>query len=116
MFVTFEQYGDDNVAITVTSHMLSEIDRESPGAAVAYNRLEELNRQYLFLKFVMVDMLVVACDLLGNHLHSTELLNAVYGVGGAAARLEDDLLEEIGGKTYEMVLAEQVTEYDLDDD
>lgn len=101
VFVDFGRWHDDSVMISVTSRALQEIAADSIGAAVVLNRLNELNNDNRFLKFVFVDeMLVVAHDLLGDTLQAGELLHAVYGVANAARRVAEDLQPEVGGKRH----------------
>jgi hypothetical protein len=106
VFITFMPWRD-GVSITVSSPILQDIDATAPGAAVALNRLNELNLNHRFLKFVFDDGALMAIyDLLGDRLQATELLNAVYVVAAAADHLDDELIEEIGGKRFEDVLEE----------
>jgi hypothetical protein len=106
VFIAFTPWRE-GVAITVTAPILQEIDGSSPGAAVLLNRLNELNLNHRFLKFVYDDgALVAVYDLLGDRLQATELLNAVYVVAAAADHLDDELVDEIGGKRFEDVLEE----------
>jgi len=106
VFIAFADW-QDGVAITVTSPVLQDIDPEGPGAALALNRLNELNRSHRFVKFVFDDgTLLAVCDLLGDSLQARELLNAVYVVAAAADSLDDPLLDDIGGKRYEDILEE----------
>jgi hypothetical protein len=97
----------EGVSIIVSAPILQDIDPTAPGAAVALNRLNELNLNHRFLKFVFDDGTLMAIyDLLGDRLQATELLNAVYCVAAAADHLDDELIEEIGGKRFEDVLEE----------
>ncbi len=117
VFVAFTPWRD-GVAITVTAPILQEIDEESPGAALLLNRLNELNLNHRFLKFVYEEgTLVAVYDLLGDRLQAIELLNAVYIVAAAADHLDDELIDEVGGKRFEDVLEqiEGVEGEDFDD-
>jgi hypothetical protein len=106
VFINFMPWRD-GVSVTVSSPVLQDIDPTDPGAAVALNRLNELNLTHRFLKFVFDDGALVAIyDLLGDRLQATELLNAVYCIAAAADHLDDELIEEIGGKRFEDVLEE----------
>jgi hypothetical protein len=114
VLIEFDHWKND-VIVKVSSPILSQIDPDGPGAAAALNALHELNHSHCFLKFVFVEgALVVACDLLGGHLHSSQLLNAVYAVASAARRLEDELIDEVGGLTYQAVMEEWV--HDIEDE
>ena len=120
VFIAFTPWRD-GVAITVSAPILQEIDQASPGAALLLNRLNELNMDHRFLKFVYDDgALVAVYDLLGDRLQAAELLNAVYLVAAAADHLDDQLVEEIGGMRFEDVLEEiedieEIENEDLDD-
>lgn len=106
VFIAFLPWRD-GVSITVSAPILSDIDPSAPGAAVALNRLNELNLSHRFLKFVFDDGTLVAIyDLLGDRLQAEELLNAVYVVAAAADHLDDELIVEMGGKRFEEVLEE----------
>lgn len=120
VFIAFTPWRD-GVAITVSAPILQEIDQASPGAALLLNRLNELNMDHRFLKFVYDDgALVAVYDLLGDRLQAAELLNAVYLVAAAADHLDDELVDEIGGMRFEDVLEEiedieEIENEDLDD-
>ena len=106
VFISFTPWRD-GVSITVTAPILQDIDPAAPGAAVALNRLNELNMNHRFIKFVFDDGALMAIyDLLGDRLQATELLNAVYVIAAAADHLDDELIDEIGGKRLEDVLDE----------
>ena len=106
VFISFMPWRD-GVSITVSSPVLQDIDATDPGAAAALNRLNELNLNHRFLKFVFDDGALMAIyDLLGDRLQAAELLNAVYVVAAAADHLDDELIDEIGGKRFEDVLDE----------
>jgi hypothetical protein len=106
IFITFMPW-NDGVSITVSSPILQDIDPAAPGAAVALNRLNELNLNHRFIKFVFREGALVAIyDLLGDRLQAEELLNAVYIVAAAADHLDDTLIDEIGGKRFEDVMEE----------
>ena len=106
VFVNFMPWRE-GVSITVSAPILQDIDPAAPGAAVALNRLNELNMNHRFIKFVFDDGALMAIyDLLGDRLQAAELLNAVYVVAAAADHLDDALIDEIGGKRFEDVLEE----------
>jgi hypothetical protein len=119
VFVDFKRWGDDSVAITVSSPALQELEEESIGAAIVLNRLNGLNDARRFIKYVYVDeSLVVASDLLGDTLQAGELLNAIYGVANAAREVAEELQPEVGGKRhFEMAecVADADIEFDFDD-
>ena len=111
VFINFREWDGDSVVITVHSPVLQDIDPGSPGAALALNRLNELNRRHFFVKFVFTkDTLIVDYDLLGDRLQAPELLNAVYTVAAVADDLDDKLVVELGGKRYEDVMQEWESE------
>lgn len=115
VFVSFMPWRE-GVSITVSAPVLQDIDPAAPGAAVALNRLNELNMNHRFIKFVFDDGALMAIyDLLGDRLQATELLNAVYVVAAAADHLDDELIDEIGGKRFEDVLEEIEELEDLED-
>ena len=106
VFISFMPWRE-GVSITVSAPVLQDIDPSAPGAAVALNRLNELNLNHRFIKFVFDDGALMAIyDLLGDRLQAAELLNAVYVVAAAADHLDDELIDEIGGKRFEDVLEE----------
>jgi hypothetical protein len=114
VFINFMPWRD-GVSITVSAPVLQDIDPSAPGAAVALNRLNELNMNHRFIKFVYDDGALMAIyDLLGDRLQATELLNAVYVVAAAADHLDDELIDEIGGKRFEDVL-EEIEEMEEED-
>lgn len=115
VFIAFSPWRD-GVSITVSAPILQDIDPSSPGAATLLNRLNELNMNHRFLKFVYDDgALIAVYDLLGDRLQAAELLNAVYIVAAAADHLDDELIDEIGGKRFEDVLEEIEEIEDLED-
>lgn len=107
VFVDVDGWGDGTV-VTVSSPILQGIDEDGPGAAVALNRLNDLNRAHRFLKFTFMDgYLVAVADLLGATLRQEQLLDVVYATASAADRLGPELADEVGGLTYGRWLAEQ---------
>ena len=98
VFIDFDRWGDDSVLITVSSPALDDIEADSIGAAIALNRLNELNGSHRFVKYLLADgTLMVATDLLGDTLQAGELLNVVFGVAGAAREVVEQLQPEVGG-------------------
>jgi len=107
VFIDFQAWQDDSVVITLHSPVLQDIDGESVGAAQALNILNDLNRQFFFVKFIYGDgTLFAEYDLLGETLQAGELVNGIFEVAGAADRLDDQLAEQLGGKVYETKLEE----------
>jgi hypothetical protein len=114
VFINFMTWRE-GVSIIVSAPILQDIDPAAPGAAAALNRLNELNLNHRFIKFVFDDGALMAIyDLLGDRLQATELLNAVYVVAAAADHLDDELIDEIGGKRFEDVL-EEIEEMEEED-
>lgn len=115
IFVVADHFGDD-VMLTVTSPILSGIERDTPGYALVLNRLNDLNRRHRFLKFMVIrDSLVAAADLRADDLAAGELLNVVRLMATAANRTARKLAKRTGGRTYRQVLIEQMAA-DADDD
>ena len=115
VFINFMTWRD-GVSITVSAPILQDIDPGAPGAAIALNRLNELNMNHRFIKFVFDEGALMAIyDLLGDRLQAAELLNAVYVVAAAADHLDDELIDEIGGKRFEDVMEEIEELEDLED-
>jgi Putative bacterial sensory transduction regulator len=108
VFIDFDTW-QEGVVVTVHSPVLQGIDEDGPGAAVALNRLNELNRRHFFTKFTFANgTLVAEYDLLGDQLKAVELVNAIVVVAAAADRLDDELREDLGGKPYVELLEERV--------
>ena len=102
VFVNFGDWIDDAVLITVSSPALQEIEPDGIGAAIALNRVNELNKTTRLVKFMFVDdTLVVVYDLLGDTLKAAELVNAIKAVAHAARQVAEDLQDEVGGQRYE---------------
>lgn len=91
----------DSTVVTLTSPVLQEVDDESPGAALVLNKVNKLNRRYRFLKFFYrKGRLMAAADVLGDSLTAETLLNVVFGMASASARIADKLAEPSGGLSY----------------
>lgn len=107
VFVNFDRWLEESVAIIVSSPIVQGIDPESPGGAQAFNLVNHLNATHYFVKFTFQHGILSArYDLLGDNLQAAELRNAIYAVASAANRLDDDLAEQLGGKAYETVMEE----------
>lgn len=115
VFVRFHQAGV-GVVVTVTSPIVSGIDADGAGAAAALNHLHRLNLEHRFLKFLLLDgELISVCDLLADHLHAAELLNAIYATAAAAEKLGTPLAEELGGRTFAAVLEAERADVSVDE-
>ena len=112
---TFRVWRESEVVITVSSPILLDIDPDSPGAAAAYNQLNELNTEHFFARFTFTgEILQADYDLLGDNLQAAELSNAIYVIAAAADHLDDELVDTLGGKPYEDKLQEWASESDDD--
>lgn len=107
VFIGFSPWRDGTV-ITLSSPILQDIDPASPGAAAALNRINRLNNNSFFTKFVFDDgALIVEYDILADRLQAGELMNALSVVATSAEVLDDELVDEIGGKPFRTVLEER---------
>jgi hypothetical protein len=114
VFIHFDRWGD-GVRVFVTAPALQQVDPDGAGAAVVTARLNELNRRHRFAKWLFDDGTLLAVhDLLGDHLHRDELLNAVYSLAGAAQDAADELAEDSGGLRYGDLV--EVEDFEVDDD
>lgn len=115
VFIGFSPWRDGTV-ITLSSPILQDIDPESPGAAAALNRVNRLNNNSFFTKFVFDDgALIVEYDLLADRLQAGELMNALSVVATSAEVLDDELVDELGGKAFRTVLEERAAHGEEDD-
>lgn len=115
VFIGFSPWRDGTV-ITLSSPILQDIDPGSPGAAAALNRINRLNNNSFFTKFVFDDgALIVEYDILADRLQSGELMNALSVVATSAEVLDDELVDEIGGKPFRTVLEEREGAGDADE-
>jgi len=106
VFIGFSPWRGGTV-ITLSSPILQGIDPVSPGAAAALNRVNRLNNNSFFTKFVFADgALIVEYDLLADRLQAGELMNALSVVATSAEVLDDELVDEIGGKPFRTLLEE----------
>jgi hypothetical protein len=100
VFIHFDHW-DERVRIRLTSPVLQGIGAGGAGHAVVLNRLNDLNRDHAFVKWMLVDgMLMAAHDLLGESLHGRALLNAVFALARAAADAGDALGAQTDGLRY----------------
>lgn len=114
VFVHFVSSGE-HVRVAVTAPVLQHIEDDGPGACVATSRLNELNLEHRFVKWTYESGLLLATvDLLGDHLHSAELLNAVYALAALAEEVGDELEDETGGWRYDDVMACEADEEELE--
>ncbi len=101
VFVHFRGRGG-RVHIAITSPALQDLDREDAGYAVLLNRLNELNCNQAFVRWMVIDdTLVAAHDLLGEGLRAEPLVNAIHAVASAARDAADELEPVTGGLRYD---------------
>ncbi len=111
VFVNFGTWRD-RIVITVSSPVL-QIDPEGPAGAVVLNELNELNRLGPFVKFMLADeTLVAACDVLGEALQASELINAIDSVAAAADHAAAKLQPQTGGRRHADVMAQHAVHAD----
>lgn len=107
VFIGFSPWRDGTV-ITLSSPILQGIDETGPGGAAALNRLNTLNKNSFFTKFTFEDgTLIVEYDLLADRLQADELMNALSVVATSAEVLDDELVDELGGKPFREILEER---------
>jgi hypothetical protein len=110
VFIQFRRWGD-GVRVRVNSPALQELDRGDAGYAVLLNRVGELNRDHVFVKWTVDDRLLLAShDLLGDELRACELVNSVGTMARAVRRAADELADVTGGTRYQDMLVGECEE------
>ncbi len=107
VFIGFSPWKDGTV-ITLSSPILQDIDPDGPGGAAALNILNDLNKNSFFTKFTFEDgTFIVEYDLLADRLQADELMNALSVVATSAEVLDDELVDQLGGKPFREILEER---------
>lgn len=115
VFLHFHPWGD-GVRIGVTSPVLHGLDLQDAGFAVVLNRLNDLNREFRFIKWtVEEDRLIAAHDLLGSELRAGELCNVIFAMAGAVNTTADELEPLTGALRYAAVVEANAPDADDDD-
>jgi len=110
VFIHFGRWGD-GVRVHLSSPALDELDREDPGYAVLLNRLNEFNKEYPFVKWMVEDeMLIASHDLLGDELRACEVVGAVHTMTRAVRMVADEFADVTGGRRYDEFPAEDLEE------
>ena len=104
VFIQFSRWGD-GVRVRVNSPALQDLDEGDAGYAVLLNRVGELNRDHVFVKWTVEDRLLLAShDLLADELRACELVNAVRTMARAVRRAAGELADITGGTRYQDML------------
>ncbi len=110
VFIHFARWGD-GVRVRVGSPALQSLDEEDAGYAVLLNRVGELNREHVFVKWTVEDQTLLAShDLLGDELRACELVNAVEVMARAVGDTAGELADLTGGARYQDMLADDLEE------
>lgn len=107
IFVSFRDRHDD-VAVCLHAPLLEQLsltDEQRTDAATVVNRL---NCEHSFVRFCLYDqVLAIEHDLLGSRMQGDEFMNALDLMAGMADELDDGLKQEIGGRTWAEVEADE---------
>lgn len=99
VLIEFHDWGRDQTMISLRSEVLVEVEVGEDNRVQVLEHLNALNQASLFGRFHLdADMstVVLQHDLLGDHLQSDELINALFTVGVLADDADDQLLREFG--------------------
>jgi Putative bacterial sensory transduction regulator len=101
VYIGFADVGGGTVVI-VRAPIVQDLELDDAARQRLLERLNELNAGGYYARLYLHEKLVQAeCDLLGEELHGAELMNALSAIARLADDLDDQLVAEFGGKTFE---------------
>jgi len=111
VFVRFHEWGNDTI-ISLTAPVLTDLDLDGARRPAVLEQLNTLNARSHFGKFFLdakASQIVLAYDILGDHLEAEELLNALLSVGRLADDVDDQLQADLGGGKRAIDILEHLT-------
>jgi hypothetical protein len=101
VYIGFADAGGGTVVI-VRAPVVQDLELDDAARQRLLERVNELNAGAYYTRLYVHEKLVQAeCDLLGDELRGAELMNALTAVARLADDLDDQLVAEFGGKTFE---------------
>jgi hypothetical protein len=101
VYIGFGELGSSTVVI-VRAPIVSDLQLDDAARQRLLERLNEHNAGGYYVRLYLHDGVVQAeCDLLGDALEGAELMSALGAIARLADDLDDQLVTEFGGKTFE---------------
>ena len=117
--INFHDWGRGQTMISLRSDVLVDVEVGEQNRIQVLEHLNALNQASLFGRFHLdadLSTVVLQHDLLGDHLQSDELINALFTVGVLADDADDQLLREFGSGLRAVDLDDgPITQLDFND-
>ena len=100
IYIECNQWGDDDTVVSLAAVVLEQIPETAQ--AHALERVNKLNCEGYFGKYCFYgDLIKLEHDLLASRMQADELMNALGIVANRADETDNELKNELGGKTWE---------------